>query len=158
VRYSGSPLKYSKSEVHDVKSVSVIDIAEKGSVSIRPVPLIPKREVREIKGKLEELLSPDAYNQGNREDYIFVTLTEKNQLDAKAKLTAIYPNLLDLFVQEEELFGSEDDEEPNLETIRKMTPLELFREFYRKMNGSDLSDEQEKIFNEALEQAKEASS
>jgi exonuclease SbcD len=158
VRYSGSPLKDSTSEVHDVKSVSVVEIEEKGNVSIRTVPLVPLRDAREIRGTVEELMSPDAYNQGNRDDYIFATVT-RDSPDIMAKLNAIYPNLMELVIQHEVLFGTDSEEELNLERVRKMTPLELFREFFRNMNGSDLTEEQEKIFSEALENAqKEASS
>jgi exonuclease SbcD len=152
VRYSGSPLKYSKSEVHDVKSVSVIDIEEKGNVSVRPVPLVPIRDAREIKGTLEELLSPDAYSQGNREDYIFATVIGEG-LDIMAKLNVVYPNVMDLIVEDGVTYDYEDCEELDLEKIRKLSPLELFREFYISMNHNDLTVEQEKIFGEALENA-----
>ena len=55
VRYSGTPLKYSFSECRDKKSVTVIEMKEKGNIQIRFLPLIPLHDMREIKGSYEEL-------------------------------------------------------------------------------------------------------
>ena len=55
IRYSGTPLKYSFSEANDSKTVTVVDIKAKGDISLEFVPLVPKRDMVEIKGTYEEL-------------------------------------------------------------------------------------------------------
>ena len=55
IRYAGSPLKYSFSEVNHKKSAALIDLGAKGDVAVRLLPITPKHEVREVKGFLSEI-------------------------------------------------------------------------------------------------------
>ncbi|MEG2774801.1 MAG: exonuclease SbcCD subunit D, partial [Acetivibrio sp.] len=59
IRYGGSPLKYSFSEANQKKAVLLINLEEKGNLSIREIPLVPKRDVRVIKGELQELIKDE---------------------------------------------------------------------------------------------------
>ena len=61
IRYCGSPLKYSFSEAGHVKSVTIVDLEEKGNVRVRTRPLIPLHDMREIRGSYEEVVSRDFY-------------------------------------------------------------------------------------------------
>ncbi|MBP3700820.1 MAG: exonuclease subunit SbcD, partial [Lachnospiraceae bacterium] len=56
VRYAGWPLKYSFSERHQKKSVTMAELGPKGQVEIRQLPLEPLRDLRQIQGTMEELL------------------------------------------------------------------------------------------------------
>ena len=50
LRYCGTPLKYSFSEVHQEKSVTIVTMKEKGCISLKTIPLRPLRDLKEIKG------------------------------------------------------------------------------------------------------------
>lgn len=94
-RYSGSPLKYSlnQREINRDKTVPVITMGEKGDVNVELFPLKPLREVRHIKGRLQDLLN----NAVDTEDYIYATLTdEETQFDAMARIQEVYPRIMKL--------------------------------------------------------------
>lgn len=140
VRYAGSILKYSFSEARHNKSVTVVDIDGQGKVNVRLRPLIPKRDLRTIKGYLKELISPEVYSLGNTEDYIFATLTDEGELfDAMGKLRSIYPNILGLDREDKErtlaydrLFSAQGFEQKS--------KLALFKEFYESISGQSFDE------------------
>ena len=71
IRYCGTPLKYSFSEAHDKKSVTIVELREKGNVSYKTVELVPQHNLVELKGTYEELTSKSFYeNTTWQEDYI----------------------------------------------------------------------------------------
>ena len=55
MRYCGTPLKYSFSEVSQEKSITVVELEEKGNVQIKTLPLIPLRDMRKIRGTYMEV-------------------------------------------------------------------------------------------------------
>lgn len=141
VRYCGTPLKYSFSEAGHCKSVTVVELMEKGNLQIRTRELIPQRDMRELKGTYEELASRENYAGTAVEDYIHITLTDEDDiLDAMAKLRVIYPNLMKLDYDNKRTRGSTEITEE--EDRRGKTPLELLEEFYRQQNHQDMSEEQ----------------
>lgn len=94
-RYTGSPLKYSlnQREINSEKTVPVITMGPKGDVKVELFPLKPLREIRHIKGRLQDLLE----NAVDTDDYIYATLTdEETQLDAMARLQEVYPHVMKL--------------------------------------------------------------
>lgn len=96
VRYSGSLLKYSFSEATHVKGVDVLEWDGTG-FSRRFEPIMPMRDLREISGKLEELIDPEFYDQQVCEDYLKINLTDEEALiDPMGTLKRIYPNILHL--------------------------------------------------------------
>lgn len=150
VRYSGSPLKYSASEAFDEKSVTILDVKEKGNVEVRTVPLKPRREMRKVKGTTEELIAQALSSRDNKEDYIFVTLTE-NTMNAKAKLSAVFDNIMEIVFEGEEKYDSGTADGADAENIRKLSPLDLFAEFYFKKTQESLDDIQKRILAEVEE-------
>ena len=91
VRYSGSPLKYSLSEVGNEKSVPLITVSAQEGVRIELIALKPKRDVRHIKGKFEELLN----HIEKPDDYIYATLTdEDSKTDVMSIFQQYYPNMV----------------------------------------------------------------
>ncbi|MCR5747302.1 MAG: exonuclease SbcCD subunit D, partial [Lachnospiraceae bacterium] len=95
VRYCGTPLKYSFSEKDHKKSVTIVELEEKGTVNIREIPLIPKHDLREIRGTYDELMLKENYENTAKDDYIHAVLTDENDvIDAMAKLRVVYPNLM----------------------------------------------------------------
>ncbi len=97
IRYAGSPLKYSFSEALQQKSVTVVELGEKGSVDVRLVPIMPLRDMRKLKGPIDELIATAELDKSGAEDYIHVTLTDDGEVfDAIGKLRAVYPNVMSL--------------------------------------------------------------
>jgi len=85
IRYSGTPLHYSFSELKHEKSVTVAEIGEKDSLSVRTVPLTPLRRLRELKGSYDELSLRANYIELATDDYYRIILTDENDVpDAAA--------------------------------------------------------------------------
>ncbi len=151
LRYCGSPLKYSFSEAGQTKSVTVVELAEKGQVTVRTRPLTPLRELVELRGRYEELTLRSFYEGTSyTEDYLHITLTDEEDIpDAVGKLRVIYHNLLRLdYDNARTRAGLWDAQLPKTE---QKTPLELFAELYEKQNGQPMSEEQTDLMRELIE-------
>lgn len=140
VRYSGTPLKYSFSEAKDKKSVTVAEICEKGNLSVKTIPLVPLRDMVELKGSYEEIMRRDFYKDTSwQEDYTHITLTDEEDIpDAVGKLRTVYHNLMKLDYDNlrtrnlNSAYAAEDAE--------KKSPLENFAEFYEIQNNQPMSE------------------
>ena len=152
VRYCGTPLKYSFSEAKDNKSVTVVELAEKGSLSVKTVQLVPLRDMVEIKGKYDEITLKSFYeNTSYQEDYIHITLTDEEDIvDAIGKLRTVYHNLMKLDYDNKRTRSvSQVDGAVDVET---KTPIELFSDFYELQNNQPMSDEQKAFVEDLIEQ------
>lgn len=150
IRYCGSPLKYSLSEVHSEKSVPMITLGKKGTLDIEYLPLKPLRDMRHLKGKLEQLL--DKKNITDTDDYIYVTLTDETPIpDAMAIIRQHYPNTMKLDYENSHTKGMEVMDVSKV--TREKSFSELISEFYHMMFGCDMGEDEMKIL---LEAAKEA--
>lgn len=150
VRYSGTPLKYSFSEVNHKKSVTVLDIdpTEK-KVEIRTVDLVPLRDMREIRGSFAELTSKEYYENTNTNDYLQITLTdEEDILDAMARLRLIYPYTMALKYDNKRT--RENRMLTRLADVENKSPLELFDEFYETQNNQPLSECQKEFISQLI--------
>lgn len=150
IRYCGTPLKYSFSEVSHEKSVTVVDMGKDGELTVRTAPLRPLHDMREIEGTYEELTYRPAYEGTNTDDYLHITLTDEEDVpDAIGKLRLIYTNLmcLDYNNSRTRSAGTLSD----LADVERRSPLDLFREFYEQQNGRPMSDEQEAFAGEIME-------
>ena len=129
VRYCGSPLKYSFSEIRHKKSVTIVELGEKGSVEISTIPIDQPHEMREVRGGFEELMKLP-YS----EDYMRVVLTdEQPRPDAQVALLTVFPNMMRFAVDNPK---TRTDVEVNaLAQLESRTPLELFSDFYAAQNG-----------------------
>ena len=140
IRYCGTPLKYSFSETKHKKSVTVVQMKEKGVIDVSAVPLLPKRDMCEIKGTYDELMAKSFYDGTTYgEDYMHVILTDEEDIpDAIGKLRGVYRNIMKLDYDNTrtrhstEITG--DDE------IEIKTPVELFAELYEQQNGLPMTD------------------
>ena len=141
LRYCGSPLKYSFSEARQQKSLTVAELGEKGTLTVRTLPLTPRHDLREIRGSYLELTARSFYQGTATDDYLHVTLTDEDDVpDAIGKLRVIYPNLMKLDYDNARTRRSAAIG-PAQEQERKH-PLELFEELYEKQNNQAMSDEQ----------------
>ena len=142
VRYSGTPLKYSFSEAKDQKSVTVVEMKEKGNLEISSVPLKPKHDMVEIRGTYNELMLKSFYeNTSYRSDYVHITLTDEDDVpDALAKLRVVYKNIMKLDYDNTRTRNNAVLKD--IEDVKSKSPFDLFSEFYRTQNGLEMSDEQ----------------
>lgn len=141
LRYSGTPLKYSFSEKDQEKSITVVELGEKGSVLISTLPLTPQRDMREVRGTYDELTLRRNYAGTNTDDYIHAVLTDENDIpNAFSRLQSIYPQLMKLDYDNRRtrtsvVIAAE-------ERRRTMTDTELFAEFFEIQNGQKMTDKQ----------------
>lgn len=144
VRYSGSPLKYSFSEVDDHKSVTVVNLGPKGVLVREFIPLTPLHDWHDLRGTYEELTSRDFYaGKTWQEDFVRITLTDEDDIpDAIGKLRTIYHNLMELRYDNKRTRAGNTVLEGSADAESK-TPFELFSELYVKQNGDGMSQEQE---------------
>lgn len=150
IRYCGSPLKYSFSEAGHVKSVTIVDLEEKGNVRVQTRPLIPLHDMREIRGSYEEVVSRDFYRGTAVDDYLHITLTdEEDILDAMGKLRAIYPNIMRLDYDNRRT--REGGQLPE-KVQRAKSPLELLEELYALQNNQPMSGEQRELSARLIEE------
>lgn len=155
IRYSGTPLKYSFSEANDKKSVTVVNLNAKGDICLDFIPLIPKRDMVEIKGSYEELTLKSFWeNTSYNEDYMHITLTDEEDIpEVLTKLRVIYKNIMKLDYDNKrtrtmnEINGAEE--------VKQKTPAQNFSEFYELQNGQPLSDEQSAFLNDIIERIQE---
>ncbi|MCR5421572.1 MAG: exonuclease SbcCD subunit D C-terminal domain-containing protein [Lachnospiraceae bacterium] len=150
IRYSGSPLKYSLSEVNDNKSVPIITMGPKGNTEIELVALKPLRNLRHLKGNMSDLLRNDNIVFPN--DYIYITLTDEDiQNDAMHICRQRYPYTVKV---DYENSHTKQIENADIDIkIRNKSFDEVIRDFYSAMYGSDISDDEMKVM---METAKEA--
>ncbi|MBR6736650.1 MAG: exonuclease SbcCD subunit D [Oscillospiraceae bacterium] len=154
IRYCGTPLKYSFSEAKHEKSVTVAELLEKGALNIRTIPLSPLRDMREIKGKYDELMLRENYENANREDYLRVILTDEEDIpDAVRRMRVVYPNIMKLEYDNRRTRASFSAE--GAENTEKKSPIELFSELFSIQNQHEMSDEQENFMLTLIERIKE---
>jgi exonuclease SbcD len=150
IRYCGTPLKYSFSEAKHTKSVTVVTLAEKGSLTVETVPLVPKHDMREIRGVYADIMFRSSYEGTATDDYLRVVLTDENDIpDVMSRLRVIYPNVMKLDYDNKRtrtvnaIHGAEQ--------MEVKTPLDLVAELYELQNGQPLSPEQKQFSRELIE-------
>lgn len=151
IRYCGTPYKYSVSEEKDVKGILVVTLGEKGTVPVfETIPLVVRPDVRSIRGSLTEIL--EAATAENCQDYVSITLTDEQVFLAKESLEEVYPHILEVRVDNKRTRKRMEDRE---ERGEKRSPMEAFADFYREMNDIEMSEEEEKILQDIIEEVKE---
>ncbi len=151
VRYCGTPLKYSFSEAAHRKSVTVVELGEKGSLAVRTVPLIPKRDMVDLRGRYDELMSRSFYEDTTwQEDYVRVTLTDEDDVaEAMARMRKVYHNLMKL--------GYDNTRTRHSAVLADLTeaetrsPLKLFSDFFEQQNGAAPNEEQTALLSRLIE-------
>ena len=156
LRYSGTPLKYSFAEWQQEKSVTLVELGEKGSVSVTALPLAPLRDLRKLRGSYEELMSREFYDElphdsdGLLRDFYHLTLTDEEDVpDAVQKLRSVYKNLLQLEYDNKRT--RTDNAIEGAERVVEKSPLELMEEFYQLQNNQALSEKQRAYLQGLLE-------
>ena len=149
IRYSGSLMKYSFSEVNQKKGITIVDIDENGDVDIEIYNLKPRRDFRVKTGTLEEIIKGFDNSSENYEDYIKVILKDKGELlDPMAKLRSIYPNDMELTREERVSRNSSRNVATNIKEKSKIT---LFKNFYEDIMDEGCSEEEINVIEKIIE-------
>ncbi|CEN75315.1 exonuclease SbcD [[Clostridium] sordellii] len=144
MRYSGSLLKYSFSEVNQKKGVYILDINKENNIDIDFKPMKPLRDLRIIKGNIEDLLEEGRNIKEGKNDYIQAILTDDGELiNPMEKLKSVYPNAM-LITRERKKEITEDKTSAKGE-YKKKSKLELFKEFYDDLGNGDYTKEKEEV-------------
>ena len=158
VRYSGSPLKYSFSECRHKKSVTIIELKEKGNITYKQIELQPLRDMKEIRCSLSELMAGKTLKTVSADCYVHVILTDEDEIiDAIGKVREIYP-----FVMLLDFDNRRTKENLNLnqltgEDLKQKSPLELFGDFYVNQNNIEMTESQSNLFAKIAERMEEKS-
>lgn len=150
LRYSGTPLPYSFSETAE-KSVTVVELLEKGNISVSTRALKPRRKTVTLKGKYEELMAVSYYaGTTYREDFVRVILTdEEDVFDAIGKLRTVYQNVMAV-----EYDNARTRKTATLEALEDTeipSPFEVFRKLYETQNNAPMTDEQNQYLAAVIE-------
>lgn len=150
LRYAGSPLKYSFSEANHNKSVAIVDVLEKGDITVRTVPLYPLHDMRLIEGKLDELM-----NMPYSEDFLWVTIhDELPPPDARVTLSTNYPNMMKFSIVNSRTKC--DIDVLATQSMENKTIPELFNDFYRLQNNDQSPTEaHQKVLQKVLRELEE---
>lgn len=144
IRYCGAPLPYSFSEAGDEKSLSLVELGQKGDVRLQLYPLKPLRALRVLKGAYWELTLKSHYDRLNPEDYYAITLTDEEDVpEAFGRLRTIYPNLMKLDYDNARTRGGEALLQDEARPLK--SPIELFSAFFEMQNKRPLSPGQREI-------------
>ncbi|MCT4585918.1 MAG: exonuclease SbcCD subunit D [Peptostreptococcaceae bacterium] len=152
IRYSGSLMKYSFSEHNQRKAITLVDLKAKGDLSYELLDLVSRRDLRVIKGNLNDLIDEKIYKNTNVDDYIMAILTDEGEIyDAPSKLKAVYPNLLKI-----ELKRNISDKKIDIdnEDFEKKDILELFKDFYEENTNIEFDENKKNILRDFAKEIK----
>ncbi len=150
IRYCGTPIKYSFSEAAKDKSVTIVELAEKGKVQIQEHILKPLHDLREIRGTYEELTARKNYADTDVEDYLHITLTdEEDIMDVMDKLHTIYPNIMKL--DYDNLRTRNSNHISGVDPLQEKSPAELFEAFYQLQNNQNMTVQQKEYIAQMID-------
>ncbi|MEK4701229.1 exonuclease SbcCD subunit D [Solibacillus sp. FSL R7-0668] len=145
IQYSGSPLKYSESEVTHKKGFLMLELAQDGTVTVEKKLFVPKREMRIVKGVLDDILQHQ-----KSDDYVFVKLEDDGYVKGASELVrTVYPNAL--HIERVAVFAQMDQQSATMNRVQ-MDDSELFELFYCEMTGKELTADIKEIYTSVLQQ------
>lgn len=142
-RYCGTPLACSVSEAGQKKGVLMVEMKEKGNISVTNLLLTPLRQVRMIQGTLSEVTAQGC------DDYVTAVLTDKvdlDVLDMQDRLRSAFPHLLE--IRRENLRKADYNSTFAMEKV--MDPLELCCAFLK-----DVTDEEKAVLQDVINTVQE---
>jgi len=151
VRYCGTPLKYSASEINQKKSVTVIELKEKSNLNIRTRELQPLHDMRQIKDSFDSIIKNASADTKDHEDYINIVLTDETDIpDAMSRLRQVYPRTLQ--IEYDNYRTQHITDSIKMSSVKKMNPEEVFRAFYYDRTESELTEDQTEYLKTVIEE------
>lgn len=156
IRYCGTPLKYSFSESEHHKSVTVVELGIKGDLQLHLCPLIPKHDLRQLRGTFAQLTDSSFLDSIPSDDYLHIILTDEEDVpEAMGKLRTSYPNLLKLSYDNTRTRTNQIID--RAEEVERKSPLTLFEELYSLQNNQPMHQQQREFVRTLLESIQEDS-
>ena len=148
IRYSGSLMKYSFSEQHQKKGVTLVEFDKNGFKSATHIDLKAPHQMRIIEGELNNIVE-QAKEDPNHDDYLLVRLMDTHAiLNPMEKLRSVYPNVLHI-EKPGMLIGVE--KELAAATLSR-SEVDMFRDFFKETQSVDLSHEQDEAISDLIMQ------
>lgn len=134
IRYSGAPLAFGFDEAGQEKSMSLVDLHSDGSISIELIKFVPRRQVRQLRGLLSELIAvPEACL-----DIVKVVLTDPQPLiEPMKRIREVYPNAVQLTYEWDTAVALQNAPEaaPQLQS-----PAEVVAGFLEQVRGEPITE------------------
>lgn len=147
IRYAGSILKYSISEERHQKGFYIVEMNERGETTVEKRELTVRRDMRTVEGTMDEILKKPV-----NDDYVFVSLTDEAPvLFPMEKIRSIYPNAMHVERKNTLPFADEGANETRGKRSQ-MSDLDLFKAFFKEVNGESPSEEMIDVFKEVLDE------
>lgn len=155
IRYCGTPLKYSFSEVNHKKGLCLVELGKKGDFYCTSIPLKPLHEMRKLKGAFQEIMFGPESKASNKDDYLHITLTDEMDVpEGYGRLSSVYKNLISMDYDNSRTRANQDM--TLLDNIKTVKPLELFEEFFEKQNNKKMTEDQKNFMEKLIEEIWEA--
>lgn len=150
IRYSGSLMKYSFSEIKQKKGITIVNLDEAGNVKVDFHGFKHRRDFRIVTGELQDIVSGNIGDTGNKEDYIKVELKDKGELvDPMAKLRSVYPNVMELIRSDR--VKSNGDGRIVATNVKERSKISLFESFYEDITGESCEEEYMSVMRDVIE-------
>lgn len=160
VRYAGSPLKLSASEIPYEKSFCVVSIDSSPSVgddarvSFELAPVKPLHDFRRESGTMAELLQrAEGETEERRQDYVQAVITDDDPMDVTARLRRVWPNLEEVTFDNALTRAAGADQALDSEPVERDL-AELFTDFFEQQAGRPLADDERALALAAFEDAR----
>lgn len=158
IRYSGTPLKYSFSEVDHNKSITIVELGDKvdetAQLTIREIPLRPLHDWADVRGTFEQLTGEKFLRSADREAYTRVTLLDEDDVpEAISRLRDFYPNIMNL--RYDNLRTRTENDVTDAGELGERSEIEMFEELFEKQNNAEMSQAQADLVTRLLEELKE---
>ena len=151
VRYSGTPLKYSFSESEDCKSITFVELKEKGDLDIKTISLEPLHDMKKVRGTFMEVMNPMNFPGMDTQSYLHVTLLDEQDIpEAFGRLSGVYPNLMQM-----EYDNTRTRQQRSIQVVKNeanSSPAELFSRLYETMNNQSMSEVQQEYLMKKIEE------
>ncbi len=149
IRYCGTPMAYDFSEVGVEKTISIVELTDDRSVLLRTVPIPAPRNLVEIRGSFDEVVSSEAIRRADRDAYTHVILTDDAPIpDVMNRLRQVYPRITHL--DWDNTRTRQEDDFSVAADVKKHTPLSLFAEFFQRMGGVEMTAEQSRYVEQLI--------
>lgn len=145
IRYSGSPIKYSFSEASHLKTITMLEIED--GIKYEELEIVPLRETRIIRGTFDEVLE-FANGDTKRDDFIKIEITDMYAgMEAVELFRTYYANLLNITGKMNET----EENQLTVEELYTLSPNHILEKFYKETTGCEVTEEQLKLFQKAME-------
>ena len=149
VRYSGSLLKYSFSEVTQKKGVIVGELSKDGEVKTKFVPLKPRRDVRIITGLFEDLMKNESLFT---DDFLQIELTNDGPvIDAMARLRTHFPYVMALQTKKRVQTG---EGARNFDFKKRVNPIDMMKTFVDEFRDEPMNKTEAEYMQKIFEELK----